>query len=398
MERIFTFGSSVLDVNPTKQHLEKDVTDAIYRLALQFKRDRQTTSSQESSIQTARALLNVIMEAKFQTIQELLILCKINGKKLTDARPLLVTIGNTVRRICAIIRNAQDNTNVTDDLGPILDIFSREGGPCNPHPAPKVIRDQQALLMRIQAEVHDYIEEIQTVYSAIAGQAVEHVHSNEVILTYARSKTAKHFIEAAAKFRKLTVIVPEGAPDFRGQQMATQLNGGANLEITVISDASIFALMPRINKVIIGCFSVMANGGILGPSGVHTLCLAAKHYSIPVVVVVGVYKISPLFAFDQDTFNEHRDPQQVLPFHEARYLNTVDVINPAYDYVPPHLIDLMVTNYGGHSPNYIYRLLKQHYHQDDYDLEIKEKPQPWYSPKGPSKSISPKLLLDQFSI
>ena len=29
-----------------------------------------------------------------------------------------------------------------------------------------------------------YIEEIQTVYNGIAVQAVEHVHSNEIVLTY----------------------------------------------------------------------------------------------------------------------------------------------------------------------------------------------------------------------
>ena len=70
---------------------------------------------------------------------------------------------------------------------------------------------------------------------------------------------------------------------------------------------------PQRIDVFSGCYSVMANGGFLGPSGVHTVCLAAKHFSVPVVVVVGVYKISPLFAFDQDTFNEHRDSQKVLP-------------------------------------------------------------------------------------
>eukprot|EP00494_Astrolonche_serrata_P024732 UN24992 len=135
--------------------------------------------------------------------------------------------------------------------------------------------------------------------------------------------------------------------------MATDIDKRQRLKLIVITDASMFALMPRVNKVIIGCYAVMANGGILGPSGLHSLCLAAKYFSIPVVVTVGIYKISPLFSFDQDTFNEHRDTQKVLRYEKAELIDKVDVLNPAYDYVPPNLIDLFLTNVGGHSPSYI---------------------------------------------
>lgn len=40
--------------------------------------------------------------------------------------------------------------------------------------------------------------------------------------------------------------------------------------------------MARVNKVIIGTHSVMANGGLKAICGTHTLALAAKHYSVPV--------------------------------------------------------------------------------------------------------------------
>lgn len=40
--------------------------------------------------------------------------------------------------------------------------------------------------------------------------------------------------------------------------------------------------MARVNKVIIGTHSVMANGGLKAVCGTNTLALAAKHYSVPV--------------------------------------------------------------------------------------------------------------------
>ncbi|CAB1097583.1 unnamed protein product [Ectocarpus sp. CCAP 1310/34] len=41
------------------------------------------------------------------------------------------------------------------------------------------------------------------------------------------------------------------------------------------------------------------------------------------------------------------------------------VLNPAYDCIPPNLVDLYITNMGGLQPSYIYRLLAEYYHRDD---------------------------------
>lgn len=45
-----------------------------------------------------------------------------------------------------------------------------------------------------------------------------------------------------------------------------------------------------------------------------------------------------------------------------------DVINPAYDYIPPELISLFVTDIGACTPSYIYRLLTEYYSRQDYVL------------------------------
>jgi translation initiation factor 2B subunit (eIF-2B alpha/beta/delta family) len=49
---------------------------------------------------------------------------------------------------------------------------------------------------------------------------------------------------------------------------------------------------------------VLANGGVIAPAGVHMVALAAKRHSVPLVVLVGLHKLSPLFPHDPDvTFN-----------------------------------------------------------------------------------------------
>ena len=44
------------------------------------------------------------------------------------------------------------------------------------------------------------------------------------------------------------------------------------------------------------------------------------------------------------------------------------VPNPAVDYVPPELVSLFLTNIGPHHASYIYRLLAEYYHQEDYHV------------------------------
>ena len=45
------------------------------------------------------------------------------------------------------------------------------------------------------------------------------------------------------------------------------------------------------------------------------------------------------------------------------------MVNPAYDYVPPELVSLLITNIGGNHPSYIYRLLAEYYHPGDHILD-----------------------------
>ena len=47
--------------------------------------------------------------------------------------------------------------------------------------------------------------------------------------------------------------------------------------------------MSRVNKVIIGTHTVMANGGLRAVCGSHIVASAAKHYSVPVINILFYY-------------------------------------------------------------------------------------------------------------
>ena len=48
-------------------------------------------------------------------------------------------------------------------------------------------------------------------------------------------------------------------------------------------------------------------------------------------------------------------------------MKDVEFVNPVHDYIAPELINLYVTNAGAFQPSYIYRLLAENYHSDDWE-------------------------------
>eukprot|EP00978_Attheya_sp_CCMP212_P007534 scaffold17455_cov47-Attheya_sp.AAC.1 len=113
-----------------------------------------------------------------------------------------------------------------------------------------------------------------------------------------------------------------------------------------------------------------ANGGLVGPSGANMVALAAKHNSIPVVIISGMFKLCPMYPHEgQDTLNDLVSPSSVVDYSEMSddLMSKVEFVNPIHDYIPPQLINLYVTNIGGFQPSYLYRLLAEYYHSDDWE-------------------------------
>jgi translation initiation factor eIF-2B subunit beta len=142
----------------------------------------------------------------------------------------------------------------------------------------------------------------------------------------------------------------------------------AGIETLVINDSAASAIMARVNKVLLPAHAVLANGGLISPSGSHMVALAAKQNSVPVVCITGMYKLCPQFPHEgQDTLNDLVSPSSVMDYADMLLTPEVEFLNPVHDYIPPQLINLYVTNIGGFQPSYIYRLLAEYYHSDDWE-------------------------------
>uniref|UniRef100_A0A7S3R8N0 Translation initiation factor eIF2B subunit beta n=1 Tax=Dunaliella tertiolecta TaxID=3047 RepID=A0A7S3R8N0_DUNTE len=160
-------------------------------------------------------------------------------------------------------------------------------------------------------DINELLEELDNITSSITSQGVEHLHANEVILTLGMSDTTYAFLREAARKREFQVVVAEGAPRYDGHLQARKL-ADAGIQVTAIPDSAVFAMMARANKVLVGAHAVLANGGAIAPAGIHMVALAAHKHSTPLVVLVGLHKLSPQFPHDPDLlYNDFRGPAEV---------------------------------------------------------------------------------------
>ncbi|KAJ2413599.1 GCD complex subunit gcd7 [Coemansia sp. RSA 2530] len=348
----------------------------------------QLVGSKTVAINTASLLREIVSRSPWEDIPTLTGLLKAVGKRLLRAQPRELLIFNVVCRVLHIVNEDYSSVEVVNEGGTSNKKKGHAGGGAggamkgNETPAmglgqagtgqPRNLGEQVARSMDRAAlnafhlkslviqEINDYIVELEKTEEEIADNAREHIHSNEIILTCGRSATVEQFLKHAASKVKIHVIVAECAPAYDGHEQARAL-AGPNIDVVVVADAAVFAIMSRVNKVILGAHAVLANGGLVAASGSHTIAAAARHHSTQVVVCAGLYKYSPMFPFDDDRFNTLVSPDTVLAYGNGDLVDAVDVCNPRYDYVPPELVDILVDHTGGHLPSYLYRLLQENY-------------------------------------
>lgn len=311
-------------------------------------------------------MLSLISEKNWTTADDLMTIVRESGRIIVNALPQEAILSNIVRRVLKIIREEYDVLNRPKELkaDDYQAVSLQKLVTQNSEKSDKRLDYTNShiyLRENLISHIQEVEYELQLSHDNLAQQAPEHIHSSEIILTLGYSKSVEKFLKAVPKRRRFEVVIAECAPACRGHMLATSL-AKDGIDSTIIPDSAIFAFMSRVNKVIIGTHSVLADGGLRAASGGFTVALAAKHYSVPVIVLVPMFKLSPVFLcdFEQEAFNLVGSTESVLPYN-TQISRSVKAYAPVFDYVPPELITLFISSSGGYTPSYVYRLLIELY-------------------------------------
>lgn len=246
--------------------------------------------------------------------------------------------------------------------------------------------------------IGEIIEELEQSDEQIASYAPDQIHTDEVILTYSASPTVHRFLLKAASKRRFTVIYAESFPNnhqkvhgfVTGKSNSQQRQGyddfddlpgrtqsfqktltGAGVTVVVIPDSAVFALMSRVNKVILSTHAILSNGALLAPAGTKLVAKSATAHRVPVVVLAATYQLTPTpYPHDPEAYLEYGDPAKVVPYQDRELVDSdqVEIENPLWDFVPPDCVDMYVTNLGGHAPRYLYRVMRDQYRDEDLEF------------------------------
>eukprot|EP00035_Acanthoeca_spectabilis_P007667 m.140440 g.140440 ORF g.140440 m.140440 type:complete len:374 (+) comp14035_c0_seq5:2915-4036(+) len=361
-------GGAVAEVSPERiRQVDRIVTDF-----LQFLKKRRAANrgpSAEVAIRAVETLRDVLGQVRWSHARDLIALLQLAGTRLKTGLPTEDIVNNMVLRVVRLVREAY--TECTAELGDtstgpfaseaaslhelLLNAGESDGGDALAVPF-------KTLKPKVITLINDELDDLKDGTFNIAQVALEHIHSDEVIMTAGHSATVEQFLKKAAAKRSFQVFVAEQAPSYRGQEMAKRL-AQAGIETTLITDSAIFAVMSRVNKVILGTHLVMADGGLMARNGTHALALAAKHHSVPVLVCSAMFKLCPKYpcAYSVEMYNHMHDPAEILPYSQGKAVGEASIVHPLFDYVPPGLVSLYISNIGANAPSYIYRLLSEYY-------------------------------------
>uniref|UniRef100_A0A8C7JC93 Translation initiation factor eIF2B subunit beta n=1 Tax=Oncorhynchus kisutch TaxID=8019 RepID=A0A8C7JC93_ONCKI len=194
---------------------ETDLTERIEAFLADLKRGGSGTGplrgSGEMARETTYLLRRITAQARWSSAGDLMEIIRNEGRRMTAAQPSETTVGNMVRRVLKIIREeyarsrgSSEETEQQESLHKLLTAGELSEETFREH------------FVHLKANVIEAINELLTELDGttdnIAMQALEHIHSNEVIMTVGRSRTVEAFLKDAARKRKFHVIVAECAP------------------------------------------------------------------------------------------------------------------------------------------------------------------------------------------
>jgi eIF-2B alpha/beta/delta-like uncharacterized protein len=164
--------------------------------------------------------------------------------------------------------------------------------------------------------------------------------------------------------KKIKVIATETRPMLQGARLTVWELKKEGIPVTLISDNMVGYVMSKglVSKVFVGADRILRSGHVINKIGTYTLAVLAHYHKIPFYAVAPTSTIDPVSRLE-DVVIEERNPDEVRKILGKLLITIpdVDVINPAFDITPPHLVSGIVTEKGLITQPYeenITRLLK----------------------------------------
>ena len=284
------------------------------------------------------------------------------SRRLIEAQPFELVIGNICRRILGLIRDGQEgskqSTVIVNDSIEHINGTSSKDGPSQTEPDA-----QSSVKEDVLDGIRELLDELDQADKQIAEYSIEHLLPEETVLIFGGSRTVQRFLLDAAKKRKFRVFVVEGYPNEHRAVHEAVTSGAirdinepsnnqnrlksltsASIQVTIIPDTQVFAVMPVVSKVILSAQGMFSNGSCVTSCGQKGIATAARHHHVPVLILGAMYRLSPTCPYDPRTLVEQGDPSASASYQDGKFLEDVQTPHYLRDYLSSEFVSLFVTN------------------------------------------------------
>ncbi len=206
----------------------------------------------------------------------------------------------------------------------------------------------QALRSEVIDGIEEIMDEIKQVDEQIQAYAEIVIHPGDYILVHQPSRTVQKFLTRAASKRRFTVFLvvdpsTASAPEDPYASFRKSLSSGGSSVVNVMN-IGLTAYMSRVNKVILGARAITGKGGVFVESGAAVIARAAHEQKRTVIILGGVYKLSPDSRFHHEGSIEWGDPSKYINFADGTMVGQVRVKNAIAEFIPSDLVNTYITN------------------------------------------------------
>jgi len=149
--------------------------------------------------------------------------------------------------------------------------------------------------------------------------------------------------------KKVAVIADETRPFLQGLRLTAWELAKDNIPVTVITDNMAGHVMKsgKVDAVVVGADRIAANGDTANKIGTYMVAVLAKEHGIPFYVAAPMTTLDLTLSTGEEIPIEERDRKEITHIKDHQLApDGIDVLNPAFDVTPNHLISAIITDRG----------------------------------------------------
>jgi len=218
--------------------------------------------------------------------------------------------------------------------------------------------DDRKVLETLRMNVNMFVNAVEMSKNMIAEIGANMIPDNAVILTSSYSEMVMAIVKKKVeRDKKVTMVVSETRPYFKGTQMAKEL-AEMGVETHLIIDSAVRPMIKAlgVDLVLVGADTVCSDGTVITKIGTSQIAIAADASDIP------LYVAAPTFKFSKETLGEltvHIEEKSKEDIVKGTSLDGKSVIpnltihNPSYDTTSPEYIRGIITEQYIMSPHLV---------------------------------------------